>query len=136
MRSLAVLALALAIVGCGKPSGPHAGQVPANVQSFYKPRSAVWKVLIDTVRYDYLLNVEVADEKRGYFSTELIRDYQPGQRSKYRLSGKLTFDGKSQIVTLYRHLQIQVGEEWKTIASDLMLERRILADLQKKLENM
>ncbi len=131
---LGIFSLAL-LWGCAaKNAGPTLdGGVPANMRTFRQPFAQVWGALTKTIQYDYLLPIEVIDEQRGYFTTELVRDYQPFAKSKYRLSGTVAFDGKVSIVKLYRDTQILKGKEWKTIPSDLRLEKKILDDLSKKL---
>ena len=127
----------LAQVSCsGKKGAKRPGALPANVRVYQLPQNTVWKAVINTVQYDFLLSFELLDEKRGHFSTEMVRDYQPNQKSKFRLSGTLTFDGRGIIVTLYKHQQIEVGGEWKTLGSNLSLENSILESVTKKLQSL
>jgi hypothetical protein len=103
------------------------------MRTFPKPYAAVWKAVTETVQYDFLIPIEVADKKHGYFTSELVKDYQPLQRTKYRLSGTVMFDGTGTIVKLYKQLQIEQGDSWKTVSSDLALEQRILDVVGRKL---
>jgi hypothetical protein len=110
------------------------GAVPASMRAFAAPYGQVWKIVTETVQYDFLIPVEMAEAKRGYFSSELIKDYQPGQRSKYRLSGTVMFDGSATIVKLYKQLEVEQDGTWITIPSDLSLESRILDRVGTKLQ--
>ena len=130
---LPLLLLPVVWFGCVK-SGPETSNiVPASMRAFTMPYGKVWKVVLDTVQYEFLIPVEVAEAKKGYFSSELIKDYQAGQRSKYRLSGTVMFDGNATVVKLYRQLELEQNGEWVTIPSDLSLESRILSAVGDKL---
>jgi len=107
---------------------------PPNVRIYRSPVKEVWKAVTDTVQFDFLMPFEVKDEKAGRFSTEVVRDYQPYQKNKFRISGTLVFDGTGVVVTLYKHQQVEQNGEWVTVASDLMLEDKILTMVAKKLQ--
>jgi hypothetical protein len=133
MKALRSLALAgLLLFGCAGSAPEPMGKVPASFRSFAKPYAKVWKVVTETVQYDFLIPIELAEPKRGYFSSELIKDFQP-QRTKYRLSGTVMFDGSATIVKLYRQLEVEDNGAWITVPSDLSLEARILDAVGRKL---
>jgi hypothetical protein len=135
MRRFGILAAILVLASaCVKEAPEQAGgAIPASLRTYPKPFVEVWKVVLDTVQYDFLTPIEIADKKRGYFTSELIKDYQPYQKSKYRLSGTVMFDGTGTIVKLYKQLQVEDGNTWVTVPSDLTLERKILDAVSKKL---
>lgn len=124
------------ISGCGdkKPSSAAKGAQNTNIRSFPAPYAKVWKETLETVEFEYLLGIEVQDKKKGFFSSEMIRDYQPFQKKRFRLSGTLTFDGKETIVKLYRHEEILVENEWKAVPSNSSMESQILTSIAKKLQ--
>jgi hypothetical protein len=126
-----VLLLATACVKSGPET--QSGMVPASMRTYAKPFSSVWKAVTQTVQIDFMIPIEVIDKKRGYFASELVKDYQPFQRSRYRVSGTVLFDGTSTVVKLYKQLEIEQGDLWKTIPSDLSLESKILETVSRRL---
>lgn len=90
--------------------------------------------MTQVLQYDFLIPIEFKDESRGYFSSKLIRDFEPFKKTKYRLSGTVLFDGKATTVRLYKHQQILIQEKWKTIPSNLQLEKKILKSVSEKLK--
>jgi hypothetical protein len=135
MRRLGILAAVLLLASACIKEAPEqvGGAIPASLRTYPKPFAEVWKIVLDTVQYDFLTPIEIADKKRGYFTSELIKDYQPFQKTKYRLSGTVMFDGAGTIVKLYKQLQVEDGNTWVTVPSDLTLERKILDTVSKKL---
>lgn len=133
-----LLLAAFLTFACASKSGSNSsmGEVPANMRSFESTPPTVWKALMDTIQYDFLIPIEVAEKGRGYFSSELMKDYQPNSKSKYRLSGTIMFDGESTIVKLYKQLQFEQQGEWITIPSDLRMEMEILQKVGRRLDAM
>lgn len=121
-------------VACGGKNSPKSvqDQTP-NIRSFPLPYQKVWKATLDTVEFEFLMGIEMQEIKRGFFSTEMIRDYQPFQKRRFRVSGTLIFDGQATIVKLYKHEEILVGDDWKAIPSNSALENQILQRIAKKL---
>jgi hypothetical protein len=132
-RAILSFAVLFGIGGCASEAPTPVGLMPPNIRTFMRPYPIVWKAVIDAVRYDFLMNIDVADSKRGYFSTELIRDYQPGQRTKFRISGTLQFDGQGTIVKLYRQLEVEQNDRWSAVPSDLTMEAKILDVVARRL---
>lgn len=138
MRSIAKtlsLILLIAVASCGgekKPPKMVQDQTP-NIRSFNLPFQKVWKATLETVEFDFLMGIEMQEVKRGFFSTEMIRDYQPFQKRRFRVSGSLIFDGQATIVKLYKHEEILFENEWKAIPSDSKLEYQMLQKISKKL---
>jgi hypothetical protein len=128
-----LVSLSLLLLACVSSGPAPMGTVPVNMRTFPMPYKAVWKAVTETVQYDFLIPIEVMEAKQGYFSSELIKDYQPQQRSKYRVSGTVMFDGSGTVVKLYKQLEIEQGDSWITIPSDLTLEMKILDAVGKKL---
>ncbi|MFH1262832.1 MAG: hypothetical protein V1495_05250 [Pseudomonadota bacterium] len=126
-----VLLLATACVKSGPET--QSGLVPASMRTYSKPFSTVWKAVTQTVQIDFMIPIEVIEKKRGYFASEMVKDYQPFQRSRYRLSGTVLYDGQSTVVKLYKQLEIEQADAWKTIPSDLSLESKILESVSKRL---
>jgi hypothetical protein len=121
--------------GCGgtkKSPAQVAAQTP-NIRTFALPFQTVWKTTLDTVEYDFLMGIEMQEAKRGFFTTEMIRDYQPFQKRRFRVSGTLIWDGQGTIVKLYKHEEIEAGSEWKAIPSDSKLEAQILQKIAARL---
>jgi hypothetical protein len=133
-RTTLLLAALLSFAGCVKSAPTNdVGAVPASLRSYPKPYAAVWKTVLETVQYDFLIPIEVADKNRGYFSSELVKDYQPYRKTKYRLSGTIMYDGQATVVKLYKQLEVEEGNAWRTIPSDLSLESKVLEAVGKKL---
>lgn len=80
------------------------------------------------------MGIEVQDQKKGFFSTEMIRDYQPFLKKRFRVSGTLSTDGKQTIVKLYKHEEQLVDNEWKAIPSNSSMEGQILTTIAKKVK--
>jgi hypothetical protein len=133
MKFLRAWGVGLLLIGCAGPAPEPMGRVPASFRSFAKPYAKVWKVVTETVQYDFLIPIELAEPKQGYFSSELIKDYQPGQRSRYRVSGTVMFDGAATVVKLHKQMELEQNGVWVTIPSDLLLESKILDAVGKKL---
>lgn len=123
----------LACGGSKKTPSAVDAQTP-NIRIFPVPLQAAWKAALETVEFDFLMGIEMQEIKRGVFSTELIRDYQPFQKRRFRVSGTLIFDGQGTIVKLYKHEEILVENEWKAIPSDSRLENQILQKIATKLK--
>ncbi len=140
MKKILLASLMLiAFVGCGGDKKPStAAQANINVQSFTAPYQKVWKVTLDTIEFDFLMGIELQDLKKGVFSTEMIRDYQPFQKRRFRLSGTLIFDAqsKSTIVKLYKHEEVLVNNDWQAIPSNSAMENQILTKVAARLKAM
>lgn len=129
----ATLIFTLACGGSKKTPSAAEQQTP-NIRTFAVPFQSAWKTTLETVEFDFLMGIEMQEVKRGFFSTELIRDYQPFQKRRFRVSGTLIFDGQGTIVKLYKHEEILVENEWKAIPSDSKLENQILQKIASKLQ--
>jgi hypothetical protein len=123
----------LACGGSKKSPSAIENQTP-NIRTFAIPFQTAWKATLETVEFDFLMGIEMQEMKRGFFSTELIRDYQPFQKRRFRVSGTLIFDGQGTIVKLYKHEEILVENDWKAIPSDSRLENQILQKIAAKLQ--
>lgn len=123
------------LLGCGgdKKVPKRVEDQTPNIRSFNLPYQKVWKATLDTVEFEFLMGIEMQEVKRGFFSTEMIRDYQPFQKRRFRVSGTLIFDGQVTIVKLYKHEEILFDNEWKAIPSDSKLEAQMLQKIAKKL---
>lgn len=120
--------------GGSKKTPSAAEQQTPNIRIFPAPFQTVWKATLETAEFDFLMGIEMQEIKRGVFSTELVRDYQPFQKRRFRVSGTLIFDGQGTIVKLYKHEEIMVDNEWKAIPSDSRLENQILQKISQKLQ--
>jgi hypothetical protein len=121
-------------MACGekKPNSLADTSTP-NIRTFPLPFQKIWKTTLETVEFEFLMGIEMQEVKRGFFSTEMIRDYQPFQKRRFRLSGTLVFDGQGTIVKLYKHEEILINDEWKAIPSNNTLESQVLDRIAKKL---
>ena len=63
----------------------------------------------------------------------MIRDYQPFQKRRFRVSGTLIWDGQGTIVKLYKHEEIETNNQWQAIPSDSKLEAQILQKIAQRL---
>lgn len=138
MRSIFITLLVslFFITGCGgdkKTPSQVAAQTP-NIRTFALPFQKVWKTTLDTVEFDYLMGIELQEVKKGFFTTEMIRDYQPFQKRRFRVSGSLIWDGQGTIVKLYKHEEIEVNGQWQAIPSDSKLEAQMLQKIAGRLK--
>lgn len=135
--AFAILSLSFLFIsacgGGGKTAPKSVQDQTPNIRSFNLPYQKVWKATLDTVEFEFLMGIEMQEVKRGFFSTEMIRDYQPFQKRRFRVSGTLIFDGQVTIVKLYKHEEILFDNEWKAIPSDSKLEAQMLQKIAKKL---
>ena len=128
-------------IGCGGGSGKPSsvskkGEAPMpNIRNYQLPYQTVWKAVLEVVEFDFLMGIELQDQKKGFFSTEMIRDYQPFQKRRFRLSGTLIFDGQATIVKLYKHEEIMVNDQWQAIPSNSAMENQVLEKITKKLRS-
>ena len=125
------------ITGCGegkKTPAQVASQTP-NIRTFPVPFAKAWKTTLETVEFDYLMGIELKEMKKGFFTTEMIRDYQPFQKRRFRVSGPLFWDGQGTTVKLYKHEEIQVNGECQAIPSDSKLEAQMLQKIAKRLQS-
>lgn len=134
-QHLLVVGLGLFFVACagGKPSTVATAPANANIRSFNAPYEQVWKAMLEVVEYDYLLGLDLQDKKKGIFSTEMIRDYQPIRR-RYRISGTLSVVDSQTVVKLYKHEEIFQDNQWKAVPSDTQYEYQMLGRVAQKLE--
>jgi len=129
----AALIMTSACGGSKKSPSATQDQTP-NIRTFPVPFQKVWKTTLETVEYDFLMGIELQEVKKGFFSTEMIRDYQPFQKRRFRVSGSLIFDGQGTIVKLYKHEEVLMeNNEWRAIPSDSRLENQILQRVASKL---
>jgi hypothetical protein len=132
----AVLISLFFMSGCGgskKSPAQVAAQTP-NIKTFPLPIQKVWRTTLDTIEYDFLMGLEHQEPQKGFFTTEMIRDYQPFQKRRFRVSGSLIWDGQGTIVKLYKHEEIEVNGEWQAIPSNSTLESQILQKISKRLQ--
>ena len=134
VRRIAFVFLFIASFSCAakRPANSVDNSLPPNMHVFYGQLDKVWGTLTTTIQFDYLIPIQILEEEKGYFSSELVRESQP-LATKYRVSGTVVFDGAGVVVTLYKHQQILENENWKTIPSDLVLEKKILDAVVQKL---
>ncbi len=121
-----LITFGLAACGGKNPSKVSSADQTPNIRSFPIPYQKMWKITLDTVEFDFLMGIELKDMKKGFFSTEIIRDYQPFQKRRFRLSGTLLFDGKETMVKLYKHEEMLIDNEWKAIPSNSTFEKQVL----------
>ena len=129
----------LTALGCGsssKPSSLAKQSTNANIFTFPYPYATVWKTTLDTVEFDFLMGIEIQEINRGFFTTEMIRDYAPNQRSRFRISGSLISDGPGTMVKLYKNEEFQVNGEWKTAPSNNAMEAQILQRIGNRLSKL
>lgn len=136
-KMIMVLFLSVSLFSCGGEKAPPKSveQQTPNVRTFNLPFAQVWKATLETVEFEFLMGIEVNEMKRGFFSTEMIRDYQPFQKRRFRVSGSLIWDGQGTIVKLYKHEEVLGdGNDWKAIPSDSKLEAQILQKIAVKFQ--
>lgn len=122
--------------GCAAKAPNKIAPLPlANVREFPLPAQEVWDQLIRTVRYEFLIPLEFADETKRKFSSRMIREMFVAQKSRYRISGSVVEGDGQTMVTLYKHQEIFVENRWKALVSDLRLEQKILEQLTKQLKD-
>ncbi len=122
-------------ISCGGPkkSPSNVESQTPNIRIFAVPFQNVWKATLETVEFEFLMGIEMKDVKKGLFSTEMIRDYQPFQKRRFRVSGTLIWDGQGTIVKLYKHEEIETNNQWQAIPSDSKLEAQILQKIAQRL---
>ncbi|MCB0326646.1 MAG: hypothetical protein KDD52_03420 [Bdellovibrionales bacterium] len=140
MKNIITLSLLLSfsfgLISCGSKTSPTQIQdssMPPNIRSFPLAYAQVWDIILETVQYDFLLEVEIQDRRKGYFSTIMIRDFVNNQKVKFRVSGTFSYDGQSTIVKLYKHEEVEEDGYWKAVPSDNRMEREILQKAAQRL---
>ncbi|MEZ4704532.1 MAG: hypothetical protein R3A11_04975 [Bdellovibrionota bacterium] len=134
---LTLLALSGGLWHCG-PKGSSPSQTkdalgPGNIRSFAVPYAKVWETVLETIKYDFLFEIEVEDQRKGYFSTALVRDFVNNRKIKYRISGTFSFDGQTTIVKLYKHEEFEEDGYWNAVASNNQTEKEILNKVAARL---
>lgn len=129
------------LLGCQKkvPSGlKNQKQLQKNtpniayVMSTYQ---AAWDTTINVVQFDLLLPIEIQDIKKGFFSTQLIKEYDQTPHMRYRLTGDISSDNRESMIKLHKVVEFQMQDgSWKTLPSDLKLEQQIVKKIYQRLQ--
>ncbi len=134
---LVCLLLTIGAFACVKEIGFSPGgrppPLPQNVRIYPAAPPNVWNALMDSLRLEYLFQIDVENPKEGYFVTRLIPDSASPQTSRYRLSGTVQAAADGTAVTLYRERQVLTDGAWKSLPSDYVLEQKILEELKSRL---
>jgi len=104
----------------------------AYVMSTYED---AWNAVIKVVQYDFLLPIEIQDMTKGFFSTQLIKEYDQSPKIRYRLTGDISSDNQESMIKLHKVIEVQAPDgTWKTFPSDLRLERQMVQKIYQRLQ--